>query len=388
MSDIEEFDKWLDENKLKAYREKFIEEAGELTALSSENLETDQAIKDFIADDIGEKKKLKAKKIFNAIKKLQETLAKDASAKDKLRQENDMKLDTIKYEYDYNEIVSVKDETQIYKIVAKNQKLIKNKQNEFYGSIDVNDAMNKLATCGVLIQLAYACSHGFKCQVGVITLLNEYHTLVKDSYVASAEFVSSSINALEYHELALQVFREDTKTSIEFLIKCSTLAELMANLADELIAKSKSLAKIAKKTLQQAVDDNVMTQKQKKELEARMAKAKADQEYLETFTKELHDDLEQCKIEQVKAVKEAETERGRKFALDLINGLAGPITETIGSVTKIGLAGKAIDGITGNKSDSKDKDNKDNNKNNNNDDDGKDDDNKDEEKSDKNQKKV
>lgn len=62
---------WLKENKLMAYKEVFEGQVDDLNDLSCEVLEDDEQIMGFITEELGETKKLKQKKILNAIKKLQ-----------------------------------------------------------------------------------------------------------------------------------------------------------------------------------------------------------------------------------------------------------------------------------------------------------------------------
>eukprot|EP01084_Bolivina_argentea_P040975 75609_1 len=64
-------EEWLKDNKLTSYKEKFDKKVGALSYLSSKKLNNDEAITKFIANEIGEIKKLKAKKMFNCIKKYQ-----------------------------------------------------------------------------------------------------------------------------------------------------------------------------------------------------------------------------------------------------------------------------------------------------------------------------
>eukprot|EP01084_Bolivina_argentea_P101570 182074_1 len=242
--------------------------------------------------------------------------------------------------FDYNEMVQIKEETQILGVVGKNKLLVAKTEKKYY-EINVTDAMKKLASCGQLIQLAYASTDGFKAQADVGELLSNYSTLVKTSYIASAKFVNASISALGYHKLALKILKKKPAKSVVFLGKCAQLADEMANVAGELSIKAELLVVMATKALKQAITDKNISSEEKKKIEAAIAEAETAKKESEKLRKTLQENIKRAKEEEAKAVKTAEDERSKKFTLDIIKGIAGPLT----SMTMTGALSQGVNAV-------------------------------------------
>jgi len=279
-----------------------------------------------IADDKAEQKNASTNYVRNAIRKSGSSSRHSSARKsnhfrqrDDYRHEEKTETPISSGASDVNiaDIVEIKEERQIGKVVAKYRNFVMKEQRKYY-EIDVSDAMYKLATCGTLIQLSYASTDGFKCQKDVAKLLSAYGTLVKDSYLAAAKFVVASITALEYHRLALKVIHKKASVSIKFVAKCSKLAKEMAVVAGNLSVKAGELTQLAEKALVNAVEDKSVSTKEREQIRKALAAAKAESERLTTLAKQTAAALEQVKQDEAKAIKDANAESKRAFVSDCV----------------------------------------------------------------------
>eukprot|EP01084_Bolivina_argentea_P267115 453330_1 len=243
--------------------------------------------------------------------------------------------------FDYESVVQIKLAEEIDPIVAKNAKCVKLTEKRYY-TVDVSDAMRKLTLCGDLIQLSYVSTDGFKAQAEVGKLLSNYSTLVKSSYIGACKFVEASISALGYHRLALELLKKKPNKSIVFLGKCGELAKEMAGVAAHLSSEAKKMVDIATGALTQAISDKSVSVQQRKTMEIAMEKANALKHETEKLQKSLNEKVRQAKEEEEQAIKSAEDERSRRFALDIIKGVTQPLLEAAQSFSYKGMIGGAV----------------------------------------------
>eukprot|EP00485_Elphidium_margaritaceum_P009265 CAMPEP_0202692670 /NCGR_PEP_ID=MMETSP1385-20130828/6989_1 /ASSEMBLY_ACC=CAM_ASM_000861 /TAXON_ID=933848 /ORGANISM="Elphidium margaritaceum" /LENGTH=537 /DNA_ID=CAMNT_0049348247 /DNA_START=93 /DNA_END=1706 /DNA_ORIENTATION=+ len=337
-------DAWLQSNGLLSYSEQFNAQIDELHDLSAENLHDDQ-IKNWIKEDIGEKKTIKINKVYNAIKKLQEQFKQESEEKDAA---GNTAMKIVKHGFDYNEIFGISDENRIKIIVAKNAQQVARKEKQYY-DINVSEAMRDLATCGSLIQLAYASTNGYRCQSKVVRLLSEYGSLVKESYLASSQFVMASMSSLRYHKIALAVLRKKPAKAIYFVSQCSELAGQMATVAGELSEKVGKLEDIAKDALELAVTDKSVTDEERAKVRQAIAEAKAAEKQLEKMTQQLREQHEQVRIDEDRAIEDAKQARQQSFLLSVVKLTVGTVVTATCStaVSAVSLVKEGMQHVAG-----------------------------------------
>ena len=246
--------------------------------------------------------------------------------------ENVLSLEVSKRGYDISNFVGISQEKEIENVVKNNKLLIIQQEKQYY-EIDVREAMKQLANCGSLIQLAYASTNGFQCQSEVVKLLSKYQTLVKNSYIASTEFVTSSITALKYHKTALDIVLKKPDLSIKFVMRCSDLAGKMSSLAGDLYKECEILTSIGEQALVEAVKDKSVSDQERENIQKQISEAKAEEDKLKTLTQSMNQQLSEVREEEAKAIKDAKTERDRQHSLRMLKIVMAPVSQLVSAVT-------------------------------------------------------
>merc|ERR1712233_6950 len=144
------------------------------------------------------------------------------------------------------------------------------------------------ASCGSLLQLAYASSDGSKCHKDVGLLLSKYGSMGKDSYVTSSSFVSSSLTALNYHKLAIKLAgKGKMEKALTFVAKCATVANEMAGEANKLAVRAQGLVDLADIAFGLACEDKTLDQQEREKMKAAMEKVKEKRKEMEKMQKDL-----------------------------------------------------------------------------------------------------
>eukprot|EP01084_Bolivina_argentea_P184228 317780_1 len=275
MSEVEEdwlvFQGWLVANELKDYEKQFKDSGVErLDDLGADVLGDDhEEIREWITEEIGETDESKVNKIYNAINALQAKLTQQQHMKGN---ENN---NTYNHGFNFYEMVKVENMSDIKKVLANNHinDMIIKYEKQYY-DIDVRDATFQLAATCDLLQIAYASSNGFDCHPSIASLLTKYFTLVKYTYVATGQFVLTSLNSLGNHKTALDILPKDAAKAIEIIGSCSQQAGEMAEKAKKLEQDTEKLTNDAEETLTTAVNDQSLKAKEKTELLKKIKKAK------------------------------------------------------------------------------------------------------------------
>eukprot|EP01084_Bolivina_argentea_P306749 530116_1 len=323
---------WLKQNKLQDYEEMFKQDGIEtLNDLAVDKWRGDAlSIKNQITKTTGEKRRIKVNKIYNAIKKLQVTLASDTDIKEN---SNNTQLSKVSDSF-VRAIVQVENSSDIEKILKneQNKKMVMQYEKRYY-TINVHDAMIKLETSGNLLQLAYASSHGFSCQAIIVNLLSKYATLVKQTDIATGTFVETSITSLQYHKTAFDMLPNDIGKAIEIICLCCEQAKEMADIAEGLEKKTEDLILVAEKAFEQAVEDKTSKNKDKEQLVKKMRKTKAQRDELSKLIKKFNKDISDLQNQQFQtdAVKK-QVESVQRLVLESMKRASQPILETATSL--------------------------------------------------------
>lgn len=221
---------------------------------------------------------------------------------------------------------------------------IVNDKIEGMKEINVSEAMKNLAQVGTLLQLAYAGSRDFPCWKPISQILIKYKSLITDTQLTSEDFVNCCLAALKAHLYALQ-FAEKGKmdTALKYIKKCEDLAEKMALASQILITKSSELSKLSETAALTAIDDNLVAKSKKEEIQRMINDLEAAKAGLKAKTAALEDEIEEARIREDDALKEAREARKHAFIVALVSAVAEPLTKaTIQTTSPSSVAAVSI----------------------------------------------
>lgn len=134
----------------------------------------------------------------------------------------------------------------------------------------------------------------------MISILNNYQTLIHDSALTASAFVQISIEALKTHVMAAKAAQKQKfQLSIKFIGRCEKLAESMAQESDKLVQASTVLKDLAGTALVDASKDHTISADQKRAILKQIGEEKEK----EAHHKQLVEDLTEAEAAALKEEK-------------------------------------------------------------------------------------
>lgn len=225
-------------------------------------------------------------------------------------------------------------------------KIMLQKQEMGFVSVNINETMTSLIQVSDLLRLAFAGSKGLPCSTPILGMQSDYQDLVKMSMVTTGAFFRTSLKAVEFHAIAVEMFEEAMKPeneasqqglidgAMERLKQCSTVAKDMAAQCDRLIKKCDDLIEQSKKSLLAANNDSNATTAEKKEILKKIAEMEALQAELKAKKDEYVSAIEKYDKDQKRLDDKAETAMWVDMAATVLSGL----TQASASVASAAVA--------------------------------------------------
>ncbi len=205
-----------------------------------------------------------------------------------------------------------------------------------YYTINVASSMAHLAQVGTLLQLAYAGSKNFPCETKIFVILSRHQDLVKASHQTTRNFVSTCIKALKLYKQAITSAEEnDLADALDLVSGCVKLASNMGTECEKLITQSQELVTLSEDATTTAIGDKSVTVVDKKKVEESLKQHKAEQDALESKTKDLEGRIREQRAEKIKYEKRAEKAENRQFYLSIGSMLLSPLTSIGSAVGKV-----------------------------------------------------
>lgn len=197
---------------------------------------------------------------------------------------------------------------------------------ERHQAVNVSEAMKKLENVGKILRWTYAYSKGFPCSTNILEIMCNYQTMIKNSFFTILSFEDSCLSALKYHRLAI-AFAENgkIKNSLTWIQKCSALAKTLAQKSGDMADEAKNLHILSTNALIKAQNDESISRKEKEIITKRMNELTANQREHQAKTTMLHEQIKEAKEKQEKIAQQADKERGREFALQMVSTLLSPL---------------------------------------------------------------
>ncbi|KAJ3235216.1 hypothetical protein HDU81_000735 [Chytriomyces hyalinus] len=208
-------------------------------------------------------------------------------------------------------------------------------------TINVPETMQKLSKVGSLLQLAYAGTKGLPCSKHTMMMLCSYQTLIKDSHVATNLFVQSSLLAVKQHQLALRILPRGPDRALRIIAKTSEMARQMAEASSNLVASSENMVKLAQDALIQAATDDTTQNAQKAAIEKEISNFNSMQARLKSLTASLAEDVEEARVKEAKAVKDADEARSRAHTTAILGAIMQPLSALAGGVVGGNFGGRS-----------------------------------------------
>jgi len=225
-------------------------------------------------------------------------------------------------------------------------KVMLQKQEMGFVSVNVNETMKNLIQVSDLLMLAFANSKGLPCSTLILGMQSDYQDLVKKSMVTTGAFFRTALNALDYHEQAILMFEEAMKPenkdeqtglidgAMEALAACSTVAGEMKDFCNGLIEDCNGLIKQSKDSLLAANNDSNAATAERKKIEDRIINLTAMQAELETKQCQYNLAIKKYDKDQEKLDKKAE----KAMYLELAATITAGICQAAGSIGSAAVA--------------------------------------------------
>jgi len=196
---------------------------------------------------------------------------------------------------------------------------VSNYQAAYY-TVNIADALSQLKDVGELLGLAYAGTKGRQSAVTVVSILGAYQSMVKDSFVATGSFTTSSLSSLEAHRYAY-LFIEKGKfdDAYETLAECAEVARQMSTLCVELKAKAQELTTTALRALEQAETENAESEDEKIKIQERIQMARVEEAEKSTRKQDLEAQLESALIEEREEVARQDKQAQKDFIMKIVS---------------------------------------------------------------------
>lgn len=202
-----------------------------------------------------------------------------------------------------------------------------------YHTVDVSATMKELAAVGSSLHFAYAGSRGFKCSANIMEIMTKYQDMIKNTFDMTKSFPQNCLEALEYHNMALEFAKEDNMDSaIDCLSECANSAKHLADQSGKLINEATALIDLSGKALIEVQKDETLTIEQKAEITENIQKGEKRRADLNAETELLYEQINEYKIYQANAAKKADDQRQREHTLLLISAVANPVRSIVSDV--------------------------------------------------------
>lgn len=230
--------------------------------------------------------------------------------------------------------------TDIDTALKDNDIKVKVKDNEEnFCRINIAQAMTHLTQVGPLLQIALAGSKGHSCSKPITEIIVNYQHLVGNTLVTCGAFVSSCLAALRSHKLALTLANKQKMPKALDLIKsCGDLANAMEIKSQELVEESTKLWELSKNGLLTATENSVMTIEARQKVKQMINELNESQAALMQQTADLAAEIEEEKLREEKADREAQDAREKAFIIGLTSAIAQPVASLAGVAIKQGMA--------------------------------------------------
>lgn len=170
--------------------------------------------------------------------------------------------------------------------------------------INVAEQMDKLQSIGDLLGIAFAHTQGYDCSVQVVSMLTKYQLLGKDTQFACGDFLMASMEALEYHQVALELASEDMVASLEILEETAKIATKMVKVADSLVKRASDMIELGDTALKTATQDKNIEDNKKKTIAKLMTDLQAKEEKLKAERTNLKKQIEEADKQERAAAAE------------------------------------------------------------------------------------
>ncbi|EGC32996.1 hypothetical protein DICPUDRAFT_98698 [Dictyostelium purpureum] len=222
--------------------------------------------------------------------------------------------------------------------------------NMVYTTINVSDAMIKLATVGELLKVANAASNGFPCSVPIISILADYQSLVNDTVNTTSKFVYFSMASLSQHSLALRIVQKYPQKALALLGKTSEKAKEMSDICQKLIDLAKNLVDKSIQALKIATGDQVGVMEKEKENQKLQDELNEKAAVLRSEIEDLKTQVSELKQLAEDAGKEAAEARKFGMILQMVDAVVHPLSLLTGPIVDASHGGSnksKMDKITG-----------------------------------------
>lgn len=217
-----------------------------------------------------------------------------------------------------------------------------------YHIVDPRETKKDLNQVSALLHLAFAGSKNLNCSTPILGLQTQFQNFIGSCSVASSKFVTTSLEALKRHLTVISLAdQKKYAAAVNILISCADLAGQMADKAEEMFKHSKALCDQSEEALLAAVKDDNLSTQQKKEIEKALADVKAKEASLSSLKKDLEDEIEEAKKEELRHREEADGAETRSLIISIISTVMAPVV-TIGAtiVKKVFIDEQASEDIS------------------------------------------
>jgi len=166
-------------------------------------------------------------------------------------------------------------------------------------TVDVTSCMSSLSQVGQLLQVAYASSKGSPCSEGIIKILAEYQTFIKNAVVATDSFVMGCIKAIQLHADALEVSEAgEFEEAVQMIGDCKEVAAKMVKISEALLNEADCLCSLSQKSLEEATKDATLKEDERRKFEADINEEKFYQASIISEQSSINNDIKSVSAEE------------------------------------------------------------------------------------------
>jgi len=216
-----------------------------------------------------------------------------------------------------------------------------------YAQMNIEQTFHQLILCGDLLNAAYSSAGTQPCSKNILATMEQYQSMVNDSFSASQAFVLASVEALKVHKLVIKSFQKGKpELALKQYAKVGALALQMATVADGVATKAESLVVLSSGGLLEAKANQNASAEEQAKIDKLIGEMSAEKAKIEQTREDLQHELDEAREEETKFAEAACQQRDRAFGMQIV----GALVQGIGAAaacTPAGAAANASSSVAG-----------------------------------------